>query len=103
MTNSAIKVTTKVKINTDIKPPTSYSILYINDYKTSMDFVVISLVEVFGYGLDAAMNITRQVHEQGSGVVKSGVSKELATHLRNIVLARAHAENFPLVVEIKEE
>jgi ATP-dependent Clp protease adapter protein ClpS len=103
MTDTAVDITTKVKINTDLKPPTTYSVFYFNDDKTSMDFVVISLVEVFGYGLDVAMNITQQIHEQGSGAVKSGISKELATHLRNLVISKARAEGFPLTVEIQED
>jgi len=103
MTDTAIDITTKIKIKTDLKPPTKYSVIYFNDDKTSMDFVVVSLVDVFGYGLDTAMNITMQIHEKGSGSVKSGLSKEIAVHLRNLVLSKARAEGFPLVVEIEED
>ena len=103
MTDTAIEITTKIKINTDLKPPAKYSLIYINDDKTSMDFVIFSLMEVFGYGLDAAMHLTKTVHEQGSGIVKSGLSKEIAAHLRNLVISKARAENFPLDVKIEED
>jgi|ERR1035441_6746850 ATP-dependent Clp protease adapter protein ClpS len=103
MTGAQCEIVTKVKINTDLKPPARYSVVYFNDEKTSAAFVVQSLVEVFGYSVDAAIALTKQVDEKGSGVAASGLNKELASHLRDLVKSKAEAEGYPLVVEIKED
>lgn len=102
-TKSDVAVITKVKINTNLKPPARYSVIYFNDEKTSAEFVTRSLMEVFGYSLEAAIALTKQVDEQGSGAAASGLTKELASHLRDLVKVKAEAEGFPLVVEITEE
>jgi ATP-dependent Clp protease adapter protein ClpS len=103
MTETDVEVVTKVKIDTDIKPPTRYSVVYLNDDKTSANFVAQSLIDVFGYSIDEALAKTKEIDEHGSGEVTSGLARELATHLRDVVIMRARTENFPLVVEIKEE
>lgn len=93
----------RVKINTTIKPPAVYSVVYFNDEKTSADFVVRSLMDVFGMSLEDAMILTSLIDTIGSGAAASGLSKELASHLRDLVLAHAQVEGFPLVVEVRED
>ena len=103
MSNIACDVITKVKINTDLKHPKFYSVILLNDNVTSALFVVQTLMEVFGYGIEAAENITQSVDELGKGIAASGLTKELASHLRDLVITRARAESFPLVAEIQED
>jgi ATP-dependent Clp protease adapter protein ClpS len=101
MTESAVEVITKVKV--DVKPPTSYSVIYFNDETTTFEFVAHSLIEVFSYSLDAALAMTKTISEKGSGAAASGLSKELASHLRDLVVYKARSLNYPLVVEIEED
>jgi ATP-dependent Clp protease adaptor protein ClpS len=103
MPELAAEVITKVKINTDLTPPKLYSVVYFNDDKTSSFFVAKSLMEVFGYSPDKAIELTSKIDKEGSAAVISGLTKEIALHLRDLVIMKARAENFPLVVEIKEE
>ena len=93
----------RVKINTTIKPPELYSVVYFNDEKTTADFVVRTLMDVFGMSLEDAMTLTSIIDAAGSGAAASGLSKELASHLRDLVLVRARTEGFPLVVEVRED
>jgi ATP-dependent Clp protease adaptor protein ClpS len=103
MSETSIETTQKVAINIDTPLPNLYSIIYHNDDKTSSVFVVQSLLDYFGYSIEAAIEVTKSIDETGVGVVATGLTEELANHLRNLVVARARAEDFPLVVEVKAE
>jgi ATP-dependent Clp protease adaptor protein ClpS len=103
MTDTACDVITKVKINTDLKLPSLYSVILFNDNVTSAEFVVRAIMEVFGHSYESAIEITSKIDSQGSGEVVGGLTKELATHLRDLVITKARVESFPLVAEIKEE
>ena len=103
MTNTACDVITKIKINTDLKLPTLFSVILLNDDVTRAEFVVRVLMEVFGHSYDAALAITTNVDEKGYGSAASGLTKELASHLCNLVIMKARAEGFPLVAEIKQD
>lgn len=103
MTDTTCEVITKVKINTDLKRPPRYSVILFNDEVTSADFVVRIIMEVFSLSYEAAVTIMKKIDSQGSGAVVSGLSKELASHLKDLVIVKARAESFPLVAEIKED
>jgi ATP-dependent Clp protease adapter protein ClpS len=103
MTEAAVDVITKLKIDIDLKPPTLYSVVYFNDETTSFEFVARSLIDIFGFSLDAALALTKMISEKGQGVAANGLAKELASHLRDLVIMRAQAEGFPLDVQIEEE
>ena len=98
-----LETTTKVKINQDLELPKLFSVILFNDNVTTHEFVVITLVEVFGLSLEPALELTKSIHENGSGIAASGVTEELASHLCNIVRTRAALENFPLKVEVRAE
>lgn len=94
---------TKVKVNENIKPPSKYSVIYFNDNVTSAIFVAQSLIDIFGFSVENAAMLTEKIDKEGSGLAANGLTKELATHLKDTVIIKARAENFPLKVEIKEE
>lgn len=100
---SSVDTLKKVKINTTIKEPNLYSVVYLNDEKTTAVFVAETLVKIFNYEIDAAIQMTEQISKNGSGVAISGITKELATHLRDLVLVSAQTQNFPLKIEIKAD
>ena len=105
MTDTACEceVITKVKINTDLKLPPRYSVIILNDDVTPASFVVQVLVDVFSHSLESAMAITEHVDKNGSGSAASGLTKELADHLCNLIIVKARAEQYPLAANIKEE
>jgi ATP-dependent Clp protease adaptor protein ClpS len=57
------------------QPP--YAVVLFNDDDHSFEFVVETLMKVFGYPLERSYQLTLQVHEQGRGIVWSG-TRELA-------------------------
>jgi ATP-dependent Clp protease adapter protein ClpS len=103
MAHANCEVVTKVKINTDVKPPARFSVVYHNDNKTTATFVVQSLIDVFGLSYESALSLTSQIDKDGFGVAASGLAKQLASHLCDLVIMKARNEGFPLVVDIKEE
>jgi ATP-dependent Clp protease adapter protein ClpS len=93
----------KVKINVDVKAPNLYQVIYFNDEKTPAIFVTETLIQIFNYEIDKAITLTETISNTGSGVAIGGISKELATHLRDLVLVNAQSNKYPLKVEIKQE
>jgi ATP-dependent Clp protease adaptor protein ClpS len=57
------------------QPP--YAVILLNDEDHSFEFVVETLMKVFGYPAERCYQLTLQVHEQGRGIVWSG-TRELA-------------------------
>jgi ATP-dependent Clp protease adaptor protein ClpS len=51
-----------------LKEPEEYRVVLLNDNYTTMDFVVVILVEVFHKNVDDANRIMMEVHRNGKGV-----------------------------------
>ena len=98
MSNSDTK--TKIKPNLSLKEPPMYKIIYINDDVTAMEFVMDTLVSFFSYNSDAAMTITKSIHDQGSAVV-AVLPYEIAEQKGIEVTLEARAAGFPLQVKIE--
>ena len=92
----------KIKPKLNIKEPSKFKVIYVNDEVTSMDFVVESLVLIFGYDDTAAIDITHQIHEVGSAVV-AVLPYELAEQKGVEVTMMAREAGFPLAVKIEPE
>jgi len=52
----------------DIKPPSMYEVILLNDDFTPMDFVEDVLMQFFAKNEAQSQNITMQVHVQGRGI-----------------------------------
>ena len=63
------EVNTISKSKVDLREPPLFKIIYLNDNKTSVDFVVESLIQHFEYTADTAVAITEDIHNSGSAVV----------------------------------
>lgn len=92
----------KIKPNTKIAEPPMFKVIYMNDDKTTMEFVVRSLIDHFNYTDDTAMHITNDIHNQGSAVV-AVLPYEIAEQKGIEVTLDARAENFPLQVKIEAD
>ena len=80
-----------------------YNCIYLNDDKTSFEFVIETLMSVFNRTEDDAFVITYAIHTMGKGVANSKpLSKDIAETKRDEVLALAKEEGFPLKVIIEE-
>jgi ATP-dependent Clp protease adaptor protein ClpS len=91
---------TKIRINTDLAEPPMFRVIYINDDKTSIEFVIDSLVEYFAYTLDSAQQITMAIHEQGSAVVAT-LPYEIAEQKGIEITVNARAQGYPLQIKLE--
>jgi len=89
------------KIKVEIKEPSTFKVIFLNDDYTPMDFVVSLMVEVFKHSEKTAHAITMQIHEEGSGVVGE-YSFEVAEQkaLEATQLCKQHG--FPLRIKLEE-
>jgi ATP-dependent Clp protease adaptor protein ClpS len=99
MTDTAIKTLTQEKIK--IEEPSKYDVLFLNDEVTTFEFVVKVLMQIFGKTTDQAVEITKQIHEKGKGVVGTYLH-EIAEQkgIETTVLARD--EGYPLQVKVQK-
>lgn len=99
-TDTDIIIDEKIKIN--IREPGLYKVVFLNDDKTPMEFVVSLLIELFKHTEKTATDITLQIHEQGSGVV--GVySYEIAEQKALEATSLSRDNGFPLRIKIEED
>lgn len=93
---------TKLKVNTQIKEPPLFKVIYLNDNQTTMEFVVASLIEFFGYTFDTAERITHDIHEAGSAVV-AVLPFEIAEQKGVEVTVSARSQSYPLQVKLEPD
>jgi len=101
MPTAAPDLREKIKPKTDLSPPPMYSVIYVNDEVTTMEFVVASLMEVFGHSDDDAMNLCTKVHTDGSAVVAI-LPYEIAEQKGVEVTVLARNQGFPLLVRLEQ-
>lgn len=87
---------------TDLKPPSKYLVVFLNDDFTPMDFVTDVLIKHFGHNETTATQIMLQVEENGEGV--AGIYPlDIAETKRMIVVEEARAEGHPLMLRLTAE
>jgi ATP-dependent Clp protease adaptor protein ClpS len=96
------EVNTKIKPNLGLREPPLFKIIYLNDDRTSMEFVVGSLIDYFNYTNDTATQITIDIHEKGSAVVAI-LPYEIAEQKGIEVTLDARAQGYPLQVKVEAE
>ena len=92
----------QAKTQTEIKEPSMYNVIYINDRQTSMQFVIDSLIEYFGYGKMSAENITEDIHADGSAIV-AALPYEIAEQKGIEVTVDARSQGYPLQIKLEED
>ena len=93
-----VQTLTKEKIK--LQEPGLWDVIFLNDNITTMEFVIKVLKQIFGKTQEQAENITKQIHDQGQGIVGSYVH-EVAEQkgIETTVLARD--EGYPLQVKVQ--
>lgn len=93
---------TKIKPNLKLAEPPMFKVIYLNDDKTTMEFVVRTLINHFNYTTDTALTITTDIHESGSATVAI-LPFEIAEQKGSEVTLEAREEGFPLQVKLEAE
>lgn len=98
------KTDTKIKIkpNLALQEPPLFKIIYMNDSITTMDFVVETLITYFGYNVDTAATITKDIHDAGSAVVAI-LPYEIAEQRGIEVTMDARSKGYPLQIKVEAE
>lgn len=69
----------------EIKEPGMFNVIFLNDDKTTMDFVVHVLVSIFNKSTEEAIALMLNVHDKGSAVV--------GTYIEDIALTKSEETN----------
>lgn len=91
---------TRPEPNFDLKEPSMYRVIYINDDVTTMEFVIESLVTVFDHSVESAHELTVKIHNEGSAVVAT-LPYEMAEQKGVEVTQLARNNGFPLQVKLE--
>lgn len=95
-------VVTKVVVNNDLKEPPMFKVIYLNDNQTTMEFVIDTLLNFFDYSTETAVQITQDIHTDGSAVV-AVLPYEIAEQKGVEVTIYARSQDFPLQVKLEPE
>jgi len=99
-TDLDVKIDEKVK--TIITEPKRYKVIFLNDDKTPIEFVIELLMSIFRHTEETAKDITLKVHNEGSAVV--GIySFEIAEQKGVEATHVARQAGFPLQIKIDPE
>ena len=93
---------TLIKPNVSLKEPPLYRVIYVNDEKTTMEFVVQSLINHFEYTSESAAKLMADIHTKGSAVV-SVLPFEIAEQKGIDVTIEARQASFPLQIKIEPD
>ncbi len=97
-TSTAVKTREKH----ELKEPSLFKVIYVNDDATTMEFVVESLMSVFGHSKETSEQITMEIHQQGSSIV-AVLPFELAEQKGLEVTTMARNQGYPLQIRIEAD
>lgn len=90
------------KIKQVIAEPKRYKIIFLNDDKTPIEFVINLLIDIFRHTEATAKDITLAVHNDGSAVV--GIyTYEIAEQKTIEATQVCRQHGFPLQIRIEQE
>ena len=99
MTDTAVK--TNIKEEIKIEEPSMYDVILLNDEFTTYDFVIKVLIKIFHKSNEQAVEITKHVHEKGSGVVGTYLY-EIAEQKGIETTVMARENGYPLQVKVQK-
>ena len=92
----------KEKIAVVVKSPSMYRVILHNDDKTTFDFVIAVLTNIFHKSVEDSTQITLDIHEHGAGVAGEPYTKEIAEEKAMETMSFAKRNKFPLVATTEE-
>jgi ATP-dependent Clp protease adaptor protein ClpS len=95
-----VQIDEKIKIT--ISEPKKYKVLFLNDDKTPIEFVIEILMTIFKHSEETARDLTLKIHNEGSAVVGVYVY-EIAEQKGVEATQAARSAGFPLQIKIDQE
>lgn len=95
-----VKIDEKIKIT--ISEPKKYKVLFLNDDKTPIEFVIEILMSIFKHSEETSRDLTLKIHNEGSAVVGIYVY-EIAEQKGVEATQAARSAGFPLQIKIDQE
>lgn len=96
------KIETNEQVVVAVQPPKMWKVVFLNDDKTPMEFVIEVLTTIFKHDQERAKELTLEIHNTGSAVV--GIYNYEVAEQKGIETTHiARANSFPLQVNIEEE
>lgn len=93
---------TKTRSQIELQEPPMFKVIYLNDNQTSMEFVIETLIDFFNYNPQTAVQITEDIHTEGSAVV-AVLPYEIAEQKGIEVTVHARSNNYPLQVKLEPD
>ena len=84
----------------EMAPPRMWNVILFNDAVTSMEFVVLVLMQIFHKSFEDAQDIMMNIHENGKGIAGT-YSNEIAITKRDDTISVSRTNGFPLVADIE--
>jgi ATP-dependent Clp protease adaptor protein ClpS len=96
------EIQTEEKIAVSLQPPSLFKVVFLNDDRTPMEFVIDILMSIFKHSDSSAKEVTLDVHNTGSGI--AGIyPHEIAEQLGIEATKLARTNGFPLQINIERE
>jgi ATP-dependent Clp protease adaptor protein ClpS len=95
-------VEARTKTDVSLKEPPLFKIIYLNDERTAVEFVIGTLIEYFEYTPATAETITMDIHNSGSAVV-AVLPYEIAEQKGIEITVSARSEGYPLQIKLEPE
>lgn len=92
----------KIKVRTDIKAPSMYNVIFMNDNSTSMEFVILCLETFFNHSPETAYELTLKIHNEDMAIVAT-LPFEIAEQKSIETVQLARKNKFPLQVRVEAE
>lgn len=93
--------TTSKQTRITYKEPPLHNVIMHNDDVTTMDFVVMVLVQIFHKTVETAEEIMMKIHNEGSAIVGT-YHKDIAESKAAYTMGIAKANGFPLKLTTEE-
>lgn len=96
------EVEVDVREDLEVKEPGMWLVIMHNDNTTTMDFVIMLLIQVFHKNADEATHCMMEIHTKGQSVV-GRYTHEIAEEKMNTATRTARAYGFPLTITMEED
>jgi len=90
------------KIKLDIKEPSKYKVVLLNDEQTPMEWVIEILTTIFKHSETTAKELTLTIHNEGSGVAGM-YTYEIAEQKAIETTNASRDRGFPLQIRVDSE